>query len=398
MNILIINCGSSSLGFKVYRVQTGVEPLVIASGKARNVVTQTKGTPLIDWRVNGTLKSKSCDLPSHAAAGGEVLSILSHEGIQIDAIGHRFVHGGDLFSETALVNDSSLENLRRCLPLAPIHNPNSMSVIEVCLERLPGIPQYAVFDTAFHAKLPLEARTYAIPRELAEKRGLRKFGFHGLSCEHVSLRAAQMLAKPIDQVKLILCHLGTGGSSVTAFRDGHSVETSMGFSPLAGLVMSTRCGDIDGEVVLELVRQGFTAAEVSRVLNNESGLIGLSGFSSNLAEVIEAAEAGNEDCRLAYDVYANRLKFYLGAYTWLLAGADAIVFTDDVGIGSWKLRERVCNGEETLGVQLDPDRNRLADVTSESFVNREGSPTKILVIPTDEEKVILKLVLRQLKW
>lgn len=176
MNILVINCGSSSLGFKVYRVQPGFESIVIASGKARNVATQTRGAPLIEWRINGTLKSKFCDLPNHAVAGGEVLSILSLEGIPIDAIGHRFVHGGDLFRDTALVNESSLENLRRCLPLAPIHNPNSMSVIEVCLKKLPGIPQYAVFDTAFHANLPLEARTYAIPRELAEKHGLRKFG------------------------------------------------------------------------------------------------------------------------------------------------------------------------------------------------------------------------------
>lgn len=184
---------------------------------------------------------------------------------------------------------------------------------------------------------------------------------------------------------------------MTAFRDGYSVETSMGFSPLAGLVMSTRCGDIDAEVVLELIRQGFSVDEVDEMLNTRSGLIGLSGYSSNLAEVIEAAEGGNEDCRLAYDVYANRLKFYLGAYTWLLCGADAIVFTDDVGISSWNLRERVCSGVENLGVQLDADRNKFADVTSESIVTREGSPTKVLVIPTDEEKVILKEVLKQLK-
>ena len=394
MNILVINCGSSSLGFKVYRAVDRSSPLVLISGKARNVATRTRGTPLLEWTKKGDTKARTCDLPDHISAAKALLDVLSEEKIDINAVGHRFVHGGELFTRSVLIDGQALADLEKCLPLAPIHNPNSYSVIALFNELLPGTPQFAVFDTAFHAQLPVEARTYAIPRDLAGKYGLRKYGFHGLSCQYVSTKAAELLGKPIDQVKLILCHLGTGGSSVTAFRDGHSVETSMGFSPLAGLVMSTRCGDIDGEVVLELVRQGYSTDEVSRVLNNESGLIGMSEFSSNLEEVIESAESGNEDCRVAYEVYANRLKFYLGAYTWLLNGADAIVFTDDIGAGSWKLREKVLSQVERLGIYLDSARNREADRNVCTDVSRVDSHTRLLVIPTDEELVIFEEVLK----
>jgi acetate kinase len=242
----------------------------------------------------------------------------------------------------------------------------------------------------------MEAREYALPRDLANQYGLRKWGFHGLSYQYVSGRAAAQLNKPIHNVKLIMCHLGTGGSSACAFEHGHSVETSMGYSPLTGLVMSTRCGDVDAEVALELVRQGMTAGEVSYILNNESGLIGLSGYSSNLAEIMEAAEAGNEQCRIAYEVYANRLKHYLGAYTWLLNGADAIVFTDDIGVSSWKLREKVCGNVTNLGVLLDTEVNRSAPSDRATFINHPDSRTKILVIPTDEERVILEEVMNSL--
>ncbi len=294
------------------------------------------------------------------------------------------------------MDERSLPGLKACLPLAPIHNPNSFSVIEACLEALPEAAQFVVFDTAFHSSMPPAARAYALPRKLVEQHGLRKFGFHGLSYQYVSKRASEMLGRPLESVRLIMCHLGTGGSSVCAFANGHSVESSMGFSPLAGLVMSTRCGDIDAEVALELVRRGMTADEVSRVLNYESGLIGLSEYSSNLAEVIEAAETGNALCLLAYEVYAHRLQHYLGAYVWQLGGADAIVFTDDIGTGSWKLREKVCSGVETLGVHLDTNANRAAPKDEVSIVSHRESATRVLVIPTDEEKVIYEEVIRLL--
>jgi acetate kinase len=393
MNILIFNCGSSSQSFKVYQIAESGQASVLASGKAQNVATRTQAQPKIDWKVAGGAGSRACDLSTHRLAAQEILTILKEAGVAVDAVGHRFVHGGELFQHTARIDAETLPKLRECLPLAPIHNPNSYSVIEVCLERLPGVPQYAVFDTAFHAGMPAEARTYALPHELAGQFGFRKYGFHGLSYQYVSARAAEMLNMPLDAVKLILCHLGTGGSSVAAFQNGRSVDTSMGYSPLPGLVMSTRCGDLDAEIVLELVRKGYTTDEIEKLLNNQSGLIGLSGFSSNLAEVIAASEKGNADCQLAFGVYAHRLKSYLGAYTWLLGGADAIVFTDDIGVKSWKLREKVCGGVEELGVLLDVDANRTAPVDRASRVSQPTSRTQILVIPTDEELVIVREVL-----
>ena len=396
MNILIFNCGSSSQGFKVYQVSADGAQQVMASGKAKNVATQTQSQPVIDWKIKDQAGSTPADLSTHRLAAQANLAILKEHHISIDAIGHRFVHGGEYFKGTTHIDVLALEKLRACFPLAPIHNPNSFSVIEVCGEELPGVPQYAVFDTAFHASLPEEAKRYAIPRELAVKHSFHKCGFHGLSYQFVSAKSAEYLGKPLESLKLILCHLGTGGSSITAVRDGHSIDTSMGYSPLPGLVMSTRCGDIDPEIILELIRQGYSADEVSKILNNQSGLIGLSGFSSNLAEIIEAGEQGNQDCRIAFGVYANRLKTYLGAYTWLQNGADAIVFTDDIGVKSWKLREAVCGGVENLGVLLDAEANRSAPLEKASTVSRPESRTRILVVPTDEEQVILREVLAQL--
>ncbi len=396
MNILIFNCGSSSQNFKVYQVADDGQSTVLASGKAQNVATRTQAQPKIDWKIAGQPGSRACDLSTHSMAAQEILVILKEAQVTVDAVGHRFVHGGELFQRTARIDAQTLPKLRECLPLAPIHNPNSYSVIEVCLEQLPGVPQFAVFDTAFHAQMPADASQYALPRELASKYGFRKYGFHGLSYQYVSAQAAGMLGKPLDVAKLIMCHLGTGGSSVAAFQEGHSVDTSMGYSPLPGLVMSTRCGDLDAEIVLELVRKGYTADEIEKLLNQQSGLIGLSGFSSNLAEVIDAGEHGNADCQLAFDVYAHRLKTYLGAYTWLLGGADAIVFTDDIGVKSWKLREKVCSGVEALGIALDSNANRSAPLDRPSRVSRPGARTEILVIPTDEELMIVREVLSSL--
>ena len=289
-----------------------------------------------------------------------------------------------------------MKKLRQCLPFAPIHNPNSYSVIEVCLELLPGVPQYAVFDTSFHFTMPESSKQYAIPRDLAEKHGFRKYGFHGLSYQFISARAAELLGRPLESLKLILCHLGTGGSSVVAVKDGKSLDTSMGFSPLPGLVMSTRCGDIDAEIVLEIIRSGYSPDEVSKILNNKSGLIGLSRFSSDLQEIIEEGEKGNENCQLAYEVYAHRLKTYLGAYTWLLNGADAIIFTDDIGLKSWKLREKVCSNVKNLGIEIDINVNKNAHTDQATLVSNSRSKTQIWAVPTDEEIIIMREVVAQI--
>jgi acetate kinase len=389
VNVLIFNCGSSSQGFKMYRASEGGEPVAVAWGKARNVATMTQAQPVIEWRIGEETGRVAADLSSHRQAAQAILALLRERGVEIDAAGHRFVHGGPFFDRAAAIDDAALERLRACLPFAPLHNPNSFSVIEVCREELPGVTQVAVFDTAFHAHMPDYAREYALPADL-RARGFRKYGFHGLSYQYVSGQVAALMGRPLEQLKLIICHLGTGGSSVVAIRDGRSLDTSMGYSPLPGLIMSTRCGDIDAEVALELVRGGMTPDEVSSLLNYQSGLIGLSAFSSNLEEVIAEAERGNADCQLAYDAYTHRLRLYLGAYTWLLGGADALVFTDDVGLRSWRLREKVCAGVEALGVEIDSERNRAAPHDAATRISAAASRTQVWVVPTDEEAVILR--------
>lgn len=393
MNLLIFNCGSSSQGFKIYQQLPGQGSVVVAAGKAKNVATKTVAASVIDYTINGKTASKTTSLPSHRVTAGLILDLLTESGIHIDAIGHRFVHGGTMFDRSVRIDDAVMNDLRKCLPFAPIHNPNSFSVIEVCRERLPRVPQYAVFDTAFHAGMPVESQLYALPRDLIKEYGFKKFGFHGLSYQDVSHKTAVLLQKPLESLKLILCHLGTGGSSVAAVKDGRSFDTSMGYSPLPGLVMSTRCGDLDAEIVLEMIRQGRTPDEVSRILNNQSGLIGLSGVSSNLAEVIDAGEKGNEDCRITFEVYAHRLSSYLGSFFWQLNGADAIVFTDDIGLRSWKLREKVCNGVENLGILLDREANRTAPADQATRISLPASRVQLWVVPNDEEAVIRDEVL-----
>ena len=393
MNILIFNCGSSSQAFKVYRAARGAQAEVVASGKAKNVATKTRADAVVDWVIEGISGSKVTELSSHRLACREILAVLKDHSIQIDAVGHRFVHGGTLFDRSVKIDPQTMIDLKKCLPFAPLHNPNSYSVIEVCQEQLPGVPQFAVFDTSFHSQMPEESRRYALPKELAEKFGFRKYGFHGLSYQFVSSKAAELLGRPLESLKLILCHLGTGGSSVAAVKDGKSLDTSMGFTPLPGLVMSTRCGDLDPEIALEMVRQGNSPDEVSSILNNQSGLVGLSaGFSSNLAEIIEEAAKGDQDCQIAYDVYAHRLSFYIGAFDWLLNSADAVIFTDSIGVKSWKLRERVCSRVENMGLLLDKDANEHAFADKASRISLPESRIQVWVVPTDEESIILKEV------
>ena len=394
MNVLVFNCGSSSQVARLYQSGAQGDPCILAEFKASRVDTPASALPEIVWRIGDkTGRQKAAQL-THREAAAAILDLLKVHGYKADAIGHRFVHGGKLFNATIQVTDEVIDKLRACFPLAPIHNPNTFSVIDLCLDALPGTPQFVVFDTAFHAGLPEAAKRYALPRELAEKHGYRKYGFHGLSCQYVAARAAELLDKPLDQVKLIICHLGSGGSSVTAFADGHSVDTSMGYSPLAGLVMSTRCGDVDPGILIDLMRQGYNAEQIERVLNHQSGLIGLSGFSSNLAEVIAQAEAGDESCRTAFEVYAQRVRHYLGAFTWLLNRPDVILFTDGIGVSSWQLREKVCSGVENLGIRLDTTANRNTNPNLPTWVQTEGSAVKILVLPTDEERVICDEVMR----
>ena len=388
MNILVINCGSSSQGFTVFHQNEGGEPDIPAYGKAINVATLTKAAAKLDWTVNNISHSIEADFSTHRLAAEKIIEVLRAEKIQIDAIGHRFVNGGKYFKKSAIMDGETLEELRECLPLAPIHNPNSYSVIEVCAEKLPGVPQYVVFDTAFHSQMTQEHTAYAIPQSDAQKYGWHKIGFHGLSYQYVSQRAAELMNKPLDKVKLIMCHLGTGGSSVCAFQNGHSFDTSMGYSPVAGLVMSTRSGDLDPEIVIDMIRKGMTPDQASDYLNKKSGLVGLSGFSSNLGEIIHAATQGNKDCELAFQVYVNRLRGYIGNFLYQMNGADALVFTDDAGVKFAEMREAVCKNADFLGINLDAGANKTYDMKSEALISDPDSHVQIWVIPTNEELTI----------
>ena len=395
MDILVFNCGSSSQGFTVFRETADDEPEIPAFGKARNVATKTKAAAVLEWMIGVVPGKRSCDLSSHRLAAEAILSLLKEHGIRPDAIAHRFVNGGDRFQRTAFLDEAALELLRECLPLAPIHNPNSWSVIEVCRERLPEVPQYAVFDTAFHSQMSEDLTTYAIPQEDAKANGWRKIGFHGISYQYVSQRAASLLKKPYDQVKLVMCHLGTGGSSACAFKDGHSVDTSMGFSTNTGLVMSTRSGDIDSGIVIDMVRKGMDADGITEYLNKKSGLLGISGYSSNLGEIIEAAEQGNKDCELAFNVYVNRLRSFIGAFLFQLNGADALVFTDDAGVKFAKMREAVCRDADFFGLELDQEKNNGYILGTEACISKPESRIAVWVIPTDEERTIFNEIRNQ---
>lgn len=399
MNVLVFNCGSSSQGFKLYRAEgrggpgQGIE--VLAAGKARNVATRTLSAGRLEWDISGVSQWRELELGSHAVAAEAVLSLLGEASLRIDAVGHRFVHGGTLFSGTTPIDASTIDELRATAVLAPIHNPNSLSVIDVCRAAMPEVPQYAVFDTTFFAALPAAAYTYGLPGEISKRFGWRRYGFHGLSYQYVSARTAELLGRPLEDLAMVVAHLGTGGSSVAAIEGGRAVDTSIG-TTMSGLVMSTRCGDIAPEIPIEAMRAGLGADEIEDMFANCSGLLGLSGVSSNLLEVIAAAEQGDAACRLAFEVYSHRLAHYIGAFFWLVGGADAIVFTDDAGTRAWQVREAACGSAGALGVELDLAANRSA-VGAEAVVSTAGSATSVLVVPTDEEVVIATEVLKKLE-
>lgn len=388
MNLLVFNCGSSSQGFTVFHQNENGEPSVTAHGKAHNVATKTKAAALLEWTIDGGKGSATGDFSTHRLAAEAILAVLKEHHVAIDAVGHRFVNGGGSFKRAAKLDDEALEKLRACLPLAPIHNPNSYSVIEVCREQLPDVPQYAVFDTSFHSGMPKENTVYAIPQDFAERHAFRKIGFHGLSYQYVAGRAAALLGKKPEELKLVMCHLGTGGSSVCAYMNGRSVDTSMGYSPLSGLVMSTRSGDIDPEIVLEMIRDGMSADEVSAFLNKKSGLLGLSGYSSNPGEIIEAAKQGNANCDLAFKAYCGRLRRYIGAFLYEMNGADALIFTDDGGVNYPELREAVCANADFIGMKLNLNKNYAYNKRSEARISADDSRIQVWVIPTDEERTI----------
>jgi len=391
LNILVFNCGSSSLGYKVFEAEKGTCQ-VLVSGKAHRVGVKGKEPSFIEHRYGQRHTRQETPIATHRQAAGLVFDYLAGEKVHLDAVGHRFVHGGHLFQKSALVTPENFKKLKACLPLAPLHNPTSLSMIEETGRLHPGLGQYVTFDSAFHTTLPEQAYTYAVPETLRKKFSYRKYGFHGLSYTYVTLKAAEFLRRPLKGLKLVACHLGTGGSSVAAIKDGYSVDTSMGFSPLQGLMMSTRCGDIDPMLSLYLMSVfGYRPDALLDKLNRESGLLGVSGISSDLRDIIQSFHGPEgEDAKLSFSMYVQRLKKYVGAYATILQGMDALIFTDDIGVGNHLVREKLCQEMDWCGLFLDEELNRQAKSDAIYRLEKPGSKVAILTIPTDEEYVICR--------
>ena len=388
MKILVLNCGSSSVKYKLIDSADGK---VLAEGGVEKI-----GLPdsfLKFKRPDGSKETITVSMPTHKEAVKNVLDILTDpkEGViksydEIQAVGHRVVHGMEKFNKSVLITPEVIEKVKECYPVAPLHNPANITGIEAITELMPGVPQVAVFDTAFHQTMPAKAFMYALPYEDYTRYGIRRYGFHGTSHRYVSRRVCEFLGVPYDKQRIITCHIGNG-ASIAAIRDGISVDTSMGLTPTEGLVMGTRVGDVDPGALTYLMKsEGLDAAGLTNVINKKSGVLGISGISSDMRDIEDAIAAGNERAKLAMDMYEYRILKYIGAYTAVLGGVDIIVFTAGVGENSPELREAICEKLAYMGVTLDKEANRSRG--KEVVISGPDSKVKVVVIPTDEELVI----------
>ena len=388
MNILVINAGSSSLKYQLLNPET---QQVLAKGLCERIGIDGKFT----YKPEGKEAIKEADvaMPTHNEAIKAVLDALvdSKNGVigsmkEIDAVGHRVVHGGEKFAKSVLITNEVMAAIEECNPLAPLHNPANIIGIKACQALMPSTPMVAVFDTAFHQTMPAAAYMYALPYEYYENDKVRRYGFHGTSHKYVTQRAAAMLGKPIKELKLISCHLGNG-SSIAAVDGGKSVDTSMGFTPLAGLPMGTRCGDIDAGILQYLMNKySMDIDQMLNVLNKKSGVEGLSCVSSDFRDLENAAAEGNEKAGLAQKKFAYEVKKFVGAYAAAMGGADAIIFTAGVGENDKVVRAMVCEGLEYMGVELDATSNDVRG--KEAVISASSSKVKVLLIPTNEELMI----------
>ena len=391
MKVLVINAGSSSLKYQLIDM-TNESVLVVGLceriGVNDGIITQK--------RFDGKkLEKQKIDLPTHKIALEEVVKALTNSefGVikdmtEINAVGHRVVHGGEKFTTSVLIDTHVEKAIKDCFELAPLHNPPNMMGITACAEIMPGTPMVAVFDTAFHMTLPAYAYMYALPYDLYEKHGIRKYGFHGTSHMYVARRAVAMLGKPEKDVKVITCHLGNG-SSITAVKGGKSVETSMGFTPLEGVAMGTRCGSIDPAIVPFIMEQeGLSTREIDNLMNKKSGVLGISGISNDFRDLDEAASKGNKRAELALEVFAYKIKKFIGEYSAVLNGTDAVIFTAGIGENSTTIRKRILSGLEGLGIKIDDEKNKIRG--QEIDISTPDSKVRVLVIPTNEELTIAR--------
>lgn len=389
MKVLVINCGSSSLKYQLIDSDTEA---VIAKGLCERIG--------IDGRLTHQTMGKDkytvdVPMPEHNAAVKYVLDALldQEKGAitslsEIDAVGHRIVHGGEKFANSVVISDEVMEAIEECNDLAPLHNPANLIGIRACQSHMPGVPMVAVFDTAFHQTMPDKAYTYAIPYEYYENYKIRRYGFHGTSHSFVSKRLAELIGKDIKDTKMIICHLGNG-SSITAVDGGKSVDTSMGLTPLAGLPMGTRSGDID-PAILEFIagKEGKSVEEITTILNKKSGVSGLSGVSSDFRDLDAGMKEGNDRCRLALDVFCYSVKKYIGAYAAAMGGLDAIAFTAGIGENNPYVRRMATTGLEFMGIDIDEEKNEVRG--DETKISTDSSKIQVWVVPTNEELAIAR--------
>lgn len=388
MKVLVLNCGSSSVKYQFISTD---DKKVLAKGLIERIGSST--AILTHQRYDGDTIKITGEILDHDIAIEYVIAVLlsKNHGVikdrsEIEAVGHRVVHGGEDFSGSVLITDAVIQTLRENIELAPLHNPPNLKGIIACQKHLPGIPQVGVFDTAFHQKMPPKAFLYGIPYLLYKKYKIRRYGFHGTSHLFVSKRAAELLNQPYEKLKIITCHLGNG-CSIAAIDGGVSIDTSMGFTPLEGLLMGTRCGDLDPSIPLHVMgKEELTLAEVNTMLNKHSGLMGISGVSNDMREIIKSMNEGNERSKYAFEVFCYRIKKYIGAYSAALGGLDAIVFTGGIGENSSEVRKEVLSNLEFLGIEFDEEKNSSGG--GERIITKENSKVKVFVIPTNEELVI----------
>ena len=388
MNILVINAGSSSLK---YQLMDSATHEVLAKGLCERIGIDGRLTHRIPAK--DLKKEFDIPMPSHSEAIQSVIDALldKEHGVissmaEIDAVGHRVLHGGMAFTESCIIDEACIDAIKECIPLGPLHNPANLMGIEACRKVMPNTPQVAVFDTAFHMTMPPKAYTYPIPYEYYEQDKVRRYGFHGTSHRYVSARAADMLGKPLKDLKIITCHLGNG-SSLAAVMNGKCVDTTMGLGPLAGVAMGTRSGDIDATILEYLMdRHGYDIKEMLNILNKKSGVLGISGVSSDFRDLDSAAEEGNQRAKLALEVFRYGVKKFIGAYAAAMGGVDAIVFTAGVGENDAATRMDIASGLEYMGVKMDPDANNIRG--KEAVISAPDSKVQVLLIPTNEELMI----------
>ena len=388
MNILVLNNGSSSVKYKLIDSDT---KRVLAEGGVEKI-----GLPdsFIKFKTpEGKKETVEVSMPDHKEAIRQVFKVLTdpEKGVirnldEIDAVGHRVVHGMEYFNKSVLITPEVIARVNECYPVAPLHNPANITGIEAILDLLPEVPQVGVFDTAFHQTMPAKAYMYALPYEDYEKYGIRRYGFHGTSHRYVSRRACEFLGLDYDKQRIITCHIGNGGS-ITAIRDGKSVDTSMGLTPTEGLMMGTRVGDVDpGALTYLMERRDIGYKELQKIINKESGVLGVSGISNDMRDIEDGIEAGNERAILAMDMYEYHILKYIGAYTAVLGGADVIVFTGGVGENQTSTRETICKSLAYLGVTFNAEANKVRG--SEIEISGPDSKIRVVVIPTNEELMI----------